>query len=386
MNPRTSPDHRIYLDCCATTPLDTRVLDKMLPFFSDTFGNASSRDHSFGWDANDAVEAARSSVAELVGGGTADILFTSGATESINLALKGVAAAFRAKGNHIITTEVEHSAVLETCRHLEANGIDITRLPVDGEGRIDLQALEEAIRPSTILISVMHANNETGVVFPVAGIGRIAHNRDVLFFTDATQAVGKLSIDFPSAFVDLAAFTAHKFYGPKGAGALFIGNPGLRKKLSPLHHGGGHEGGLRSGTLNVPAIVGFGEACRIAIEEMGADAKKCRFLRDRFEQAIAEKVPDAFINGGNAERLPHISNISFPGCNARDILRKIGSIALATAAACSSAKSGTSHVLRAMGKHPEAIDGALRMSCGRFTTEFDIDSVVEKLWCTRRRM
>lgn len=378
--PPTPTNHApVYLDYCATTPVDPRVLEKMLPFFNETFGNASSRNHQFGWDAADAVENARSAVADLVHAQTSDIIFTSGATESINLAIKAVAEAFNNKGNHIITTTVEHHAVLSTCRHLEQTGFDITWLEVDTAGRIDLQSLEDAIRPSTVLITVMHSNNETGVIFPIAEIGRIARSREILFFTDATQSAGKVPIDFTADKVDMAAFSGHKLYGPKGAGCLYISNMDLKKKISPQQHGGGQEFNLRSGTLNVPAIVGFGEACRIAISEMGTDEIKSRFLRDLLEHEIRERIVHAEVNGNQTNRLPHVSNISFPGVQARELIRQMGSIAVATTAACSSGISKISHVLKAMGKTDVLIDGAIRFSCGRFSTEEEIWYTVERL-------
>jgi cysteine desulfurase len=313
----------IYLDYCATTPVDPRVLEKMLPYLSQKFGNASSRDHSFGWDAQEAVENARGAVAHLVNASSADIYFTSGATESVNLAIKGAVRGLRKKGNHIITTAVEHGAVLETCGFLEHEGFSITYLPVDSGGGFDLRGLADAIRESTILISVMHANNETGVIFPVSEIGKIARENGVLLFTDATQTVGKIATDFPSLRVDCAAFSAHKIYGPKGAGTLYIGDNELKKSIMPLIHGGGQERGIRSGTQNVAAIVGFGEACRIAEREMTADYEKTHGLRNTLEQEIVSLIPGVIIHGDTNLRLPHICNMSFPAVEARELIRRM---------------------------------------------------------------
>lgn len=368
----------IYLDYCATTPVDTRVLDKMYPYFSRKFGNASSRDHSFGWDAQEAVEIARSAAAQIVNVSTSDIFFTASATESINSAIKGIAFGLKSKGNHIITTSVEHSAVLETCRFLEQNGFEITYLSVNDEGNFDLEELKNALRDTTILIAVMHANNETSVIFPIAEIGRIAHDHEITFFTDATQTVGKLPVDFPSLNVDCAAFSGHKMYGPKGAAALYINGTELKKSIVPLIHGGGQEQNLRSGTHNVPAIVGFGEACRIAQMEMETDRKKTMFLRDLWEQELTSCIMGIQINGCLNARLPHVSNISFPGIDAREIIRRINVVALSTSSACSSGISGASHVLKAMGKSESSIRGAIRMSCGRFSTEEEIRFAVDE--------
>lgn len=369
----------IYLDYCATTPVDRRVLEKMLPFFTDTFGNAASRDHAFGWDAHEAVETARSAVAELVSAHPADIIFTGSATESINMAIQGTAMALRSSGNHIVTTAVEHHAVLATCSHLEKKGFEVTRLPVDGSGNLDLTQLENALRPSTILLAVMHANNETGVLFPIDEIATIARKHGVRFFTDATQSAGKIPVDFNSRWVDCAAFSAHKFYGPKGIGALYLRNETIRKTLPPVIFGGGQESGLRSGTHNVPAIVGFGEACRIAREEMQNNAEHCRELRDTLEGQLTSRMNGITINGSSAPRLPHVSSVSFDSIDTRAFIRKIGSLAVSTASACSSGISGTSQVLAAMGKPQKDIEGTIRISLGRYTTREEIDRTVELL-------
>jgi cysteine desulfurase len=368
----------VYLDYCATTPMDPRVLSAMLPYFSGKFGNASSRGHSFGWDAQEAVENARSAVARLIHASTADIFFTSGATESVNLGIKGAAQALKKKGNHIITTAVEHSAVLETCKFLETEGFGVTYLPVDSEGSLDMQELMKALRETTILIAIMHANNQTGVIFPISEIGRIAREHDVPFFSDTTQTVGKLPIDFPLSGVGLAAFSGHKFYGPKGVGALYIGNTELKQSIAPLIHGGGQERNLRSGTLNVPAIVGFGEACRIAEQEMAADEEKAGLLRDMLEKEILRRFPGAAVNGGKSPRLPHVSNVSFAGVDARELLRKISTVAVSTSSACSSGSSETSHVLKAMGKSEASRRGAVRFSCGRFSLEREIRFAIDE--------
>jgi len=369
----------VYLDYCATTPVDPRVREKMMPYFGTVFGNASSRDHSCGWDAREAVEEARSAVAELIGASAPQIVFTSGATESVNLAIKGMAAAGRKRGNHIITTAVEHHAVLEVCRYLETVGCDVTYLPVDSCGKLDLEVLRQALRPETVLVAVMHANNETGVIFPVGEAASIVREHGALFFTDATQSVGKIPVSFTDTNIGFAALSAHKLYGPKGAGALYIRSESLRKSIVPLIHGGGQETGLRSGTLNVPAIVGFGEACRIAKNELEEDAKRCRVLRDHLEKELHRCFSSLKINGGESLRLPQVCNCSIPGISARDLIRKMGTIAVATASACSGGLSGTSHVLKAMGCDQSVIDGAIRLCAGKYTRREEIDYTIERI-------
>lgn len=369
----------IYLDHNATTPCDPRVVEAMLPYFTASFGNAASRNHSFGWQAEAAVDGARDEVARLIGSEPNEIIFTSGATEAINLALKGVAEMYVSKGNHIITCTIEHKAVLDTCHYLEQKGAEVTYLPVSREGLINLEELEAAIRPTTVLIAIMWANNELGTVMPVREIGAIARRHGVLFFTDATQAVGKIPVDVNTDNIDLLALSAHKFYGPKGVGALYVRRRGPRVRLVPQLHGGGHERGLRSGTLNVPGIVGLGKACAIARQEMGAEAERLRGLRDRLESALLhlEKVA---VNGSREHRLPGTTNISFTGVEDEALIMGFNKdIALSTGSACTSASLEPSYVLRALGLSDEGARSSLRFGLGRFTTEEEVDYTIERV-------
>ena len=339
----------IYLDHNATTPCDPQVLEAMLPYFSRFYGNAASTHHSFGWEAAAAVELAREQVAALINAHPKEIIFTSGATESDNLALKGVFDRYRSKGNHIITVTTEHRAVLDACAHLEAQGAELTYLPVDSEGLISLQELERAIRPTTILIAVMYANNETGVIQPVKEISRIARDHRVIFFSDATQAVGKVEIDVEADGIDLLACSAHKIYGPKGVGALYVRRKNPRVSLTAQQDGGGQELGLRSGTLNVPGIVGFGKACAMCAELMAEEGIRTRGLRDKLENALLA-LDGAHLNGGHSLRLPQISNISFPGTSSDQLLLAVQSdIALSAGSACTSGSLEPSYVLMAQG-------------------------------------
>lgn len=364
----------IYLDYAATTPCDPRVLEVMIPFFSEQFGNAASRNHSFGWYANEAVELAREQVAALLNAESNEIVFTSGATEAANLAIKGVFENYQSKGSHIITSNIEHKAVLDTCHYLEKAGADITYLPVDQHGRISAQQVADAIRPDTILISVMYANNETGVLMPVAEIGQIAKERGVIFFTDATQAAGKVVVNVQNDAVDLLCLSAHKLYGPKGAGALFVRRKQPRVKLKPLIHGGGHEKGLRSGTLNVPAIVGFGKACAIAITEMNKEAERITEMRKKLEEALLV-TEGAFLNGHRHHRLPNICNLMFRGVDAEALIMSINKkMAVSSGSACSSAAIQPSHVLNAMGLTEADIYSSIRFSLGRFTTPQQLEA------------
>ena len=367
----------IYLDNNATTPCDPAVVQAMLPWFTANFGNAASRTHAYGWQAAEAVQMAREQLARLINCEPDEVIFTSGATESVNLALKGVYEAYSRKGNHIITVATEHKAVLDTCAHLEKIGASITFIPVDLNGLIDPDDLRSAITPSTILIAVMYANNETGVVQPIREAAAIAKKNNVLFFSDATQAVGKIAIDVMQDQIDIMAFNAHKMYGPKGVGALYVRRKNPRVRLSPLIDGGGHEKGLRSGTLNVPGIVGFGKAAEMSAEifETGYSGE-VQHLRDKLEAALAETIGGLAINGKKASRLPHVSNISFPQSLISSINQEI---AVSSGSACTSALIEPSYVLKAMGSSDEAAFNSIRFSLGRYTTGEEIDFVTDKI-------
>lgn len=359
----------IYMDYNATTPLDKEVLEAMLPYLTDHFGNAASRFHAYGWKAAEAINMARQQLADLLDASEKEIVFTSGATESVNLAIKGVYEAFSRKGNHIITVATEHKAVLDTCQHLEKLGADVTYLPVDSEGNIDLALLESSIRPTTILISVMAANNEIGVTYPLKTIAEIAHRHQVLFHTDATQAVGKLPIDVVADDIDLLSMSAHKLYGPKGVGALYI-----RKKLNIIaqQDGGKHERGLRSGTLNVPGIVGFGKACEICQHSITEEAIRLGNLRDSLEKGILEAIPETKVNGNTTNRLSNTSNICFGKIDGEQLLMSMNEIAVSNGSACNSASTEPSYVLKALGLDDDSAYGSIRFSLGRMTQQEDI--------------
>ncbi len=367
---------RIYFDNNATTPVDPRVVEAMLPWFFDRPGNAASRTHPFGWEAEEAVEQGRAQVAALIGAEPEEIAFTSGATEAINLALKGVFEAWQSKGKHFVTVKTEHKAVLDTCRRIRKWGGEVTLVDVRPNGVVDLDQLEAAIRPDTVLVAVMWANNETGVIQPVAEIGAICARHDVLFFSDATQAVGKIPVNPEEAGVHLMACSAHKMYGPKGIGALYVRRqPGIR--LAPLIDGGGHERGLRAGTLNVPAIVGFGQAAAIARAERDAEAERLRQLRDRLEAGLT-RLPEVRVNGAGAPRLPHVSNVMFRYVDAEDLLMSFNRyVAVSTGSACTSASLQPSHVLRAMGLSEDEAHASIRFSLGRFNTAEEVAYAIE---------
>jgi cysteine desulfurase len=369
----------IYLDHNATTPMDPRVLEVMTPYFLEHFGNAASRNHPFGWEAEEAVDYAREQVAALIGADPKEIIFTSGATEGNNLAIKGVFDMYASKGNHIITCTIEHKAVLDTCHHIEKNGGEITYLPVEADGMLDLVALEAAIKPNTILISIMYANNEIGTVMPIKEISAIAKKHGVLFFTDATQAVGKIPVNVIEDGIDLLTFTGHKMYGPKGVGALYVRRKNPRVKVTAQMDGGGHERGMRSGTLNVPGIVGFGKACEICKNEMEADAKRLRILRDKLETALLQ-VEESYLNGNEQNRLPHVTNISFKHVEGEGLLMGFNkNIALSSGSACTSASLEPSYVLKALGLGDDLAHSSLRFGLGRFTTEEQIDYTIEAI-------
>lgn len=366
----------VYLDYNATTPCDPRVVAAMLPYFNQHFGNAASRTHLYGWQAAEAVDYAREQVARLIGSEPKELVFTSGATEAINLAIKGVFDAYAFKGNHIITCVTEHKAVLDTCAQVEKMGAEITWLPVNNQGLIDLKELEAAIRPTTILVAIMYANNETGTIQPIHEISRVAKQHEVLFFSDATQAVGKIPVDVLSDGIDLLACSAHKLYGPKGVGALYVRRKNPRVKISAQVHGGGHERGLRSGTLNVPGIVGFGKAAELCLQEMSEEGKRVKDLRDRLEKALTQ-TGSTVVNGSIDYRLPHVTNIAFQYAEGEALM--MGSnkdVAVASGSACTSASIEPSHVLKALGLEDDLARSSLRFSLGRFTTEEEIDYCV----------
>jgi cysteine desulfurase len=376
----------VYLDHHATTPVDARVLEAMLPFFGPKFGNAASRTHSFGWEAEKAVEMARRRVGELAGAAAREIVFTSGATESDNLAIKGVVEACRAKRNHVVTVATEHLAVLDTVRHLVKLGCQATILPPDKDGLVDPASVGEAIRPDTALVSVMAANNEIGVVQPVREIGAMCRERGVYFHCDAAQGFGKVPIDVEADHIDLMSMSAHKMYGPKGIGALYVRRRGPRVALTAQLDGGGHESGFRSGTLNVPAIVGFGVACAIARREMAEEAARTGRLRDRLLAQLEAALDDVAVNGSRTRRLPGNLNVSFPGVEGDTLLLSLPDIALSTGSACSSASAQPSHVLKALGVGQWRERSAVRFGIGRFTTEEEIDYVAARVVEAVRRL
>ncbi|WP_113662798.1 IscS subfamily cysteine desulfurase [Pedobacter nanyangensis] len=366
----------IYLDNNATTPLDPRVLEAMLPYFTSKFGNAASRNHAFGWVAEEAVDYAREQVAKLIGCTEKEIIFTSGATEADNLAIKGVFEMYADKGNHIITATTEHKAVLDTCKHLEKLGAKITYLNVKEDGLIDLQELEAAMTPETILVSIMYGNNEIGVIQPVKEISAIAHKHGALFMTDATQAVGKIPVDVNADGIDLMAFSAHKMYGPKGIGALYVRRKGPRVKVTAQMDGGGHERGMRSGTLNVPGIVGLGKACELCRLEMDEEAKRLSALRDKLESALTQ-LEESYVNGNVAHRLPHVANISFKYVEGEGLMMAMKDLAVSSGSACTSASLEPSYVLKALGLSDDLAHSSIRFGLGRFTTEEEVDYAIE---------
>ncbi len=376
----------VYLDNNATTPMDPRVLEAMTPYFLEHFGNAASRNHPFGWEAEEAVDYAREQVAKLIGADPKEIIFTSGATEADNLALKGVYEMYASKGNHIITATTEHKAVLDTCKHIQKMGGEVTYLEVQENGLIDLKDLEAAIRPTTILIAIMYANNEIGVIQPVKEISKIAKKHGALFFTDATQAVGKIPVDVNSDGIDLMAFSAHKMYGPKGVGALYVRRKNPRVKVTAQMDGGGHERSMRSGTLNVPGIVGFGKACELCRLDMESDTARIGKLRDKLENELL-KLEEAYVNGSKEHRLPHVSNISFKYVEGEGLMMGFNkNIAVSSGSACTSASLEPSYVLKALGLGDDLAHSSLRFGLGRFTTEEQIDYTIEHVSSTVLRL
>ena len=367
----------IYLDHNATTPTDERVFDAMRPYFMEVFGNAASKGHSFGWEAEAACDKARLQVANLIGGKPEGVIFTSGATESDNLAIKGLACRLKHKGRHIVTQATEHKAVLDVCKKLQKEGYEVTWLQVDRRGRIDLDELRQSIRSDTILVTIMAANNEIGTLHPMREIGRICRERGVLLHSDATQAVGKVPLDVEADCIDLLSLTGHKMYGPKGAGALYV-RPAPKVELDAIIDGGGHERGCRSGTLNVPGIVGLGAACEVAMHEMPRDAARLARLRDRLERGLMAHVDNVSVNGDPDNRLPHMTNLTFAGVESEELMLATCDVAVSSGSACSSATAHSSYVLRACGVSEAQAQSSLRFALGRRTTEEEIDYVVEQ--------
>jgi cysteine desulfurase len=369
----------IYMDNHATTPVDPRVLDAMLPFFGGKFGNSASRNHAFGWAAEEAVENARAQIASLIGATPKEIIFTSGATESNNLAIKGAAEMYREKGNHIITQVIEHKAVLDTCKRLEKYGYEVTYLPVEKDGLVNPDAVRKAITPKTILISIMYANNEIGIINPIGEIGKIAKEHGVLFHVDGVQAVGKIPVDVQKDNIDLLSITAHKIYGPKGVGALYVRRRNPRVQISAIIDGGGHERGMRSGTLNVPGIVGLGKACEICQKEMAEEGARMRRLRDRLKDGIFAKLDEVYINGSMEHRLPNNLNVSFAYVEGESLLMGINDVAVSSGSACTSATLEPSYVLKALGVGEDLAHTSIRFGLGRFNSEEEVDYVVNRM-------
>jgi cysteine desulfurase len=376
----------IYLDNHATTPTDPRVLAEMLPYFVEKFGNAASRNHSFGWAAEEAVETARDRVAKLVGATAKEIIFTSGATESDNLAIKGVAETYREKGNHIITAVTEHKAVLDTCKRLEKSSYRVTYLPVRKDGLIDLDDLKRALDDKTILVTIMSANNEIGVLQPIAEIGRLCHEHGVIFHSDATQSIGKAPIDVNKQNIDLLSLSAHKLYGPKGVGALYVRRKDPRVQISAILDGGGHERGMRSGTLNVPGVVGLGKACAIAQEEMLKESCHLAGKRNRLRDRILGRLGEVYINGSMEQRLPGNLNLSFAGVDGESLMMALNDVALSSGSACTTAAIEPSHVLRAIGISDDLAHSSIRFGIGRFNTEAEVDYVADRIVETVERL
>lgn len=368
----------VYLDHNATTPMDPRVLEAMLPYFTSKFGNAASRNHAFGWIAEEGVDYARQQVAQLIGSSDKEIVFTSGATEAANLGIKGVFEMYQQKGNHIITLTTEHKAVLDTCKHLEKLGARVTYLNVKNDGLIDLEELKAAMTAQTILVAVMYGNNETGVIQPMKEIGAITHQHAALLFSDATQAVGKIPLNVDADGIDLMAFTAHKMYGPKGAGALYVRRKNPRVKLTAQIDGGGHERGMRSGTLNVPGIVGFGKACELCRLEMEGEAIRLSTLRNKLEAAFTT-IEESYIHGNRAQRLPHVTNVSFRHVQGEALMMAMKDLAVSSGSACTSASLEPSYVLKGLGLSDDLAHSAIRIGLGRFNTGEEIDFAIAQV-------
>src|SRR3981189_2143569 len=376
----------IYMDNHATTPVDPRVVEAMLPYFTEKFGNAASRNHSFGWAGEEAVETARQQIASLINATPKEIIFTSGATESDNLMIKGIAEMFREKGNHIITQAIEHKAVTDTCKNLEKHGFEVSYLPVQRDGRVSIEDLKAAIKPSTILITIMYANNEIGVINPIAEIGKIAKELGIFFAVDGVQAVGKGSVVVQKDNIDMLAISGHKIYGPKGVGALYVRRRNPRVQLSAIIDGGGHERGMRSGTLNVTGIIGLGKACEIAHQEMPEESKRMSALRERLRKGLEAKLDEVFINGSMEHRLPNNLNMSFAYEEGESLLMGINDIAVSSGSACTSATLEPSYVLKALGTGDDLAHSSIRFGLGRFNTEAEVDYVADRVIETVERL
>ena len=369
----------IYLDNHSTTPCDPRVVEVMLPYFTEKFGNSASRNHSFGWEVEEGVEHARKQIAHLIGADAKEIIFTSGATESDNLALQGIVAMYKEKGDHIITTATEHRAVIDTAKYLEKKGVTVTFLPVDKEGRVSAEDVRNAITDKTILISVMMANNEIGTINPIAEIGKVAKEKGIIFHCDATQGVGKIPVNVQEMGIDLMSFSAHKIYGPKGIGALYVRRKSPRVRLEPMIYGGGHERGMRSGTLPVPLIVGFGKACELCEQEMATESVRMAKMRDRLQEGIMSAMDEVYLNGHPTERLPGNLNISFAYVEGEALLMGVKEIALSSGSACTSATLEPSYVLRALGVGSDLAHSSIRFGIGRFNTDEEIEYTIDRM-------
>ena len=369
----------IYLDNHSTTPCDPRVVEVMLPYFTEKFGNAASRNHSFGWEVEEGVEHARKQIAHLIGADAKEIIFTSGATESDNLALQGIVAMYKEKGDHIITTATEHRAVIDTAKYLEKKGVSVTFLEVDKEGRVSPDDVRNAITDKTILISVMLANNEIGTINPIAEIGKVAKEKGIIFHCDATQGVGKIPVNVQEMGIDLMSFSAHKIYGPKGIGALYVRRKAPRVRLEPMIYGGGHERGMRSGTLPVPLIVGFGKACELCEQEMATESVRMAKMRDRLQEGIMGAMDEVYLNGHPTERLPGNLNISFAYVEGEALLMGVKEIALSSGSACTSATLEPSYVLRALGVGSDLAHSSIRFGLGRFNTDEEIEYTIDRM-------
>jgi cysteine desulfurase len=376
----------VYMDNHATTQVDPRVLEAMLPYFTEKFGNAASRNHEFGWKAEEAVETARGQVARLIHASPREIIFTSGATESVNLALKGAVETHRSAGNHIVTQATEHKAVLDVSKRLEKFGCEVTYLPVDRDGFVDPEILRRAITPKTILVSIMHANNEIGVIQPIEQIGKIAKEKKILFHVDGAQSVGKIPVDVERLGIDLLSISAHKIYGPKGVGALYVRRKAPRVELAAIIDGGGHERGLRSGTLNVPGIVALGKACDICQKEMTEEGQRLGRLRDKLRDLITERLDETFVNGSMIHRLPNNLNLSFAGVEGDALLMGINDVAVSSGSACTSATLEPSHVLSALGVSEDLAHSSIRFGLGRFNTEEEVRYVADRVTETVKRL
>jgi len=379
-----SPQHKgvklpIYMDNHATTPLDPRVLEAMMPYLTDTFGNAASRNHAFGWEAELGVEAARAQIAKLIGATAKEIIFTSGATEGDNLAIKGVAEMYRERGNHIITQVTEHKAILDTCKRMEKNGYRVTYLPVNKDGLIEIEDLERAMDDKTILVSIMFANNEIGTIQPIAEIGKLCHARNVVFHTDAVQAVGKIPVDVQAMNIDLLSISGHKIYGPKGVGAMYVRRRNPRVQIAAQIDGGGHERGMRSGTLNVPGIVGLGKACELCGAEMAAEGERERKMRDHLKDKFENALDYVHVNGSWEHRLPGNLNMSFVYVEGESLLMGINDVAVSSGSACTSATLEPSYVLKALGLGDDVAHSSIRFGLGRFNTMEEVDYVGDKI-------